>query len=93
MASVGGSIGCAGSGSDTSGAQSVCDTKASGRPASETMSPAKPSSIGVRSRPRKASTLVTRPSSMSSPLGSSTFTGWFGLIEPDLMRPVTMRPR
>ena len=41
MVRVGGSIGCAGSGSETSGAQSVCETNASGRPAMETMSPAK----------------------------------------------------
>ena len=93
MASVGGSIGCAGSGSVTSGAHSVCATVASGRPAIETMSPAKPSSIGARSRPRNASTLVTRPASISSPLRSSTLTGWFGLTEPEKMRPVTMRPR
>ena len=93
MARVGGSIGCAGKGSVTSGAQRVCDTVASGRPASETMSPARPSSIGVRSSPRKASTLVTRPSSTIVPLLSSTLTGWFGLIEPEVMRPVTTRPR
>ena len=44
MVSVGGSIGCAGSGSVTSGAHSVCETEASGRPAMATMSPANPSS-------------------------------------------------
>ena len=93
IASVGGSIGCAGSGSSTSGAQIVCETVASGRPAMATMSPASASSTAVRSRPRKASTLVTRPSSISLPSRSSTFTGWFGLIEPEVMRPVTMRPR
>ena len=64
MVSVGGSIGCAGSGAVTSGAHSVCETNASGSPAMATMSPAKPSSIGARSKPRKASTLVTRPSSI-----------------------------
>ena len=93
MASVGGSIGCAGSGSVTSGAHSVCATVASGSPAMETMSPAKPSSIGVRSRPRKASTFVTRPASTRLPSRSSTLTGWFGFTEPEKIRPVTMRPR
>ena len=39
---MGGSIGCAGSGSVTSGAHSVCETNASGRPAIEMMSPANP---------------------------------------------------
>ena len=46
-------------------ARTACATTvASGRPAMATMSPAKASSIGVRSRPRKASTLVTRPCSI-----------------------------
>ena len=93
MASVGGSIGCAGSGSVTSVAHSVCETVASGRPAIETMSPAKASSIGVRSSPREASTLVARPSSTRTPLRSSTLIIWFGVTEPEEMRPVTMRPR
>jgi hypothetical protein len=44
IASVGGSIGWAGSGCVTSGAQIVCDTVASGRPAIATMSPADASS-------------------------------------------------
>ena len=74
MVRVGGSIGCAGTGSLTSGAHSVCETDASGRPAMATMSPAKPSSIGARSNPRKASTLVMRPTSTTAPLRSSTFT-------------------
>ena len=93
IASVGGSIGCAGIGVSTSGAQMVCATVASGRPAIATMSPASASSTGTRSSPRKASTLVTRPASISVPLRSSTLTVWFGLTEPEVMRPVTMRPR
>ena len=44
IARVGGSIGCAGRGCVTSGAQMVCDTVASGRPAIATMSPADASS-------------------------------------------------
>ena len=71
----------------------MCDTVASGRPAMATMSPATASSTAVRSRPRKASTLVTRPCSISLPSRSSTLTVWFGLTEPERMRPVTMRPR
>ena len=69
MTSVGGSIGCAGSGSTTSGAQSVCDDGAP--PAGRRWRRCRrrsASSIGTRSRPRKARTLVTRPSSISSPL-------------------------
>ncbi len=93
IASVGGSIGWAASGTATSGAQMVCDTVASGRPATATMSPAKASSIGTRSSPRKASTLDTRPVSIRLPLWSSTLAGWFGLIEPEVTRPVTRRPR
>ena len=93
MESVGGSIGCAGSGVSTSGAQMVCETVASGRPATETMSPASASSTGVRSSPRKASTLETRPCSIRLPWRSSTLAGAFGRIDPDVMRPVTTRPR
>ncbi len=93
MASVGGSIGCAGSGCITSGAQIVCETVASGSPDMETMSPADASSRLLRSSPRKASTLVTRPSSTGLPFRSSTLTIWLGRTEPDVMRPVTMRPR
>ena len=48
-------------GSVTSGAAIVSATVAFVSPASATMSPASPSSIGWRSRPRKASTLETRP--------------------------------
>ena len=91
--SVGGSIGWAGSGSVTSGAQIVCATVASGRPAIETMSPAEASSSATRSSPRKASTFETRPCSTSLPSWSSTLTGWFGATVPEVMRPVTMRPR
>ena len=56
--SVGGSIGWAGSGAVTSGAQMVWATVASGSPARETMSPAVASSRATRSSPRKASTFV-----------------------------------
>ena len=93
IASVGGSIGCAGSGTSTSGAQIVCATVASGKPAIDTMSPAKASSSACRSSPRNASTLETRPCSISLPLRSSTLAAWFGFTEPEKMRPVTMRPR
>ena len=71
----------------------VWATVAFGRPAMATMSPASASSTGARSRPRNASTLVMRPFSISLPVRSSTFTAWFGFTEPEVMRPVTMRPR
>ncbi len=93
MASVGGSIGCAGIASVTEGSHTVSATVAFSRPAIETMSPALPSSIGVRSRPRKASTLETRPCSTSEPSRARTFTVWFGFTEPAATRPVRMRPR
>ena len=46
-----------------------------------------------RSRPRNASTLETRPCSTNLPLRSITLTVWLGFTEPEVMRPVTMRPR
>ena len=91
--SVGGSIGWAGMGAVTSGAAIVSATVASVSPAMATMSPALASSIGRRSRPRKPSTLETRPSSTSLPSRERTFTGMFGRTAPEVMRPVRMRPR
>ncbi len=93
IASVGGSIGCAGIGVSTDGSQIVIATVASGSPAMATMSPASASSTGTRSIPRNASNLVMRPLSISLPSWSSTFTGWFGFTDPDVIRPVTRRPR
>ena len=90
---VGGSIGCATSGVSTEGSQNVSATVPLVRPAMATMSPASASSSGVRSMPRKARILVIRPVSMVLPSAPSTFTCWFGLIEPEVMRPVMMRPR
>jgi hypothetical protein len=43
--------------------------------------------------PRKARILETRPCSTTLPSRSSTLTAWFGLTEPEVMRPVMMRPR
>ena len=93
MVTVGGSIGWAGSGSSTVGSQNVSATVPFTMPAMATMSPASASSTGMRSRPRKPSTLETRPCSTTLPLASSTLKAWFGLTVPDVMRPVTMRPR
>ena len=90
---VGGSIGCASSGVSTEGSQKVSATVPLVRPAMATMSPASASSSGVRSRPRKARILVMRPLSISLPSPLSTLTAWFGLTEPEVMRPVMMRPR
>ena len=64
---VGGSIGCACSGSTSSGLHSVSATLNFSRPAMATMSPATASSIGARSMPRKARICDTRPFSTMSP--------------------------
>ncbi len=91
--SVGGSIGCACSGSTSSSAHSVSATLNFGRPAMATISPASATSIGVRSMPRNARIFDTRPCSTRLPLRSSTFAGALDRIEPENTRPVTMRPR
>ena len=90
---VGGSIGCAGSGVSTEGSQKVSATVPLVSPAMATMSPAPASSSGVRSMPRKARILDRRPCSITLPSAESTFTAWFGLMLPEVMRPVMMRPR
>ncbi|MNT54114.1 hypothetical protein D3C72_1912480 [compost metagenome] len=58
-----------------------------------TMSPASPTSIGVRSSPRKASTLETRPFSISLPSRLRVWIASVALTVPEAMRPVRMRPR
>ncbi len=93
IASVGGSMGWAGSGSVTSGSAMVSATFPSSSPATATMSPAWASSTATRLRPRKASTLVVRPLSTRLPSRASTFTFCPALMEPDVMRPVRTRPR
>ena len=70
MVTVGGSIGWAGSGPSTLGSQKVSATVPLTMPAMATMSPASASSTGMRSRPRKPSTLETRPCSIIAPLAS-----------------------
>ncbi len=92
MESVGGSIGCAWSGSVTLGSQIVLATVATVRPAIEMMSPALASSTGTRSRPRKAMILIARPVSTTLPSGSSAWIGMLVLTEPENTRPVRMRP-
>ncbi len=67
IASVEGSIGCAGRGSVTSGLASVSATVASASPANATISPANASSIGCLSKPLNAKIFVIRPTSMRSP--------------------------
>ena len=93
MATVGGSIGWACSGSVTSSAQKVSATLPLLRPAMATMSPASPHSIGWRSMPRKARIFETRPCSIRLPSWESALIVWFDLTMPELMRPVMMRPR
>ena len=93
MASVGGSIGCAAKAVSTDGSHSVSATVAWLMPAMATMSPASARSTAVRSNPRKASTFVTRAVSISEPSRRSALMVWLGLISPELMRPVSRRPR
>jgi GTP-binding protein len=93
MAMVGGSIGWAGRASVTSGAQTVSATVALASPAMATMSPASASSIGWRFSPRKASTLVMRPRSISLPSCDRALIGRPGTALPASMRPVSRRPR
>ena len=79
MARVGGSIGWAGSGSVD---RQVAERVGHGRvlkPAMATMSPASAMSSGTRSRPRKASTLVTRVCSISLPSRLSDLEHGVGL--------------
>ena len=90
---VGGSMGCACKGSVTSGAHNVSATLNFVRPAIATISPASASSTGVRSIPRKAKILETRPVSTMLPLRSRTLTCWFVLRFPENTRPVIMRPK
>ncbi len=92
IASVGGSIRCAWSGSVTAGSTIELDTVALVRPAIATMSPAPASSTGTRSSPRKAMILVARPSSTTLPSSSSALIGMLILSLPLAMRPVSTRP-
>ena len=67
MVTVGGSIGCAVSGSVMAGSQKVSATVPFCSPAMAMMSPAWASSIGWRSSPRKARIFEMRPVSSSAP--------------------------
>ncbi len=93
MVSVGGSMGWAAMGSVTAGSQMVSATVALVRPAMEMMSPAMPSSIDWRSRPRKARIFDTLPCSTTVPSHDIALTVWFGLTVPERTRPVSTRPR
>ena len=93
MEMVGGSMGWAGRASSTSMAHRVSATVAFDRPAMATMSPASASSIGWRFRPRKASTLVMRPRSISLPSMPRAWIARPGVALPLSMRPVSRRPR
>ena len=91
--SVGGSIGCAWSGSVTCGSAIVFETVAVVRPAKLMMSPAFASSTGTRSSPRNDRIFDARPVSTTLPSLSSAWIGWLSLTVPELTRPVRMRPR
>ena len=71
----------------------VCDTVASGSPAIATMSPASASSTGGALEPAEGEHLGDAALLDQLAVRSSTLTGWFGLTVPEVMRPVTMRPR
>jgi len=83
IAKVGGSIGSAGSGLATSGAQIVSATVVRVRPATAMMSPAWASSIGRRSSPRNACSLVSRACSTRRPSRASDFTGMLSRATPE----------
>jgi predicted permease len=91
--SVGGSIGEAGIGTVTDGSQSVSATVALVRPAMAIRSPASTSSTPTRSSPRKASSLVARASSITSPSRLSALIGMLTRARPVRIRPVSTRPR
>ena len=93
IASVGGSIGRACSGAVTAGSAMVLETVALMSPAMATISPASALSTGTRSRPRKANTLVARPSSTTLPSTSIALIGMLVVSLPLSIRPVRMRPR
>ena len=90
---VGGSIGCAGSASETAKSARVSATVALAMPARLTMSPASAVSIGVRARPRKARIFETRKRSISAPSRASAFSVWPVRTTPVSIRPVSSRPR
>ncbi len=79
---VGGSIGCAWSGSVTAGSAIVLATVAVVRPAIEMMSPACASSTGTRSSPRNAMIFDARPVSTTLPSLSSAWIGMLVLTVP-----------
>ena len=70
----------------TDGSAMVLETVALIRPAMATMSPASALSTGTRSRPRKAKTLVARPSSTTLPSTSSALIGML-IVEPAALDP------
>ena len=93
--SVGGSIGVAGSGSETDTSHTVSVTVADDRPATETMSPAAARSNACLAPPLLVNSLVTRPVSRSfpspAPIASAlTLSPTFTL--PLATRPVTSLP-
>ena len=90
---VGGSIGCEGRASITSGWHSVSATVALAMPAIVTMSPASATSIGVCVRPRNAMILLMRNCSSRSPSRDSAFSVSPALAVPASTRPVSRRPR
>ena len=91
---VGGSIGCEGRASITSGWHSVSATVALAMPAIVTMSPASATSIGVWVRPRNAMIFADAELLRSrSPSRESAFSVSPALAVPASTRPVSRRPR
>ena len=93
IASVGGSIAWAEIGAISAGSQIVSATVVSPSPAMAMMSPAEALSIGSRSSPRKASSLVSLACSITRPSGASALTCMLTRAVPVWIRPVSTRPR
>ena len=93
IAKVGGSIAWAEIGAISAGSQIVSATVVSPSPAMAMMSPADALSIGSRSSPRKASSLVSRECSITRPSGASALTCMLTRAVPVWIRPVSTRPR
>ena len=93
MESVGGSIGWAGSGSVTSGAQMVCATVALGSPAMRDDVAGRGLVEPDALKPAKREHLRHAALLDQLAIVIQHLDGWFGAIVPELMRPVTMRPR
>ena len=90
---VGGSIGVAGIGSLTSKLQIVSATFAFSNPATTTISPASPTSIGTFLVPSYLKIFVNFPSSTFSPFKLIALIGWFAFAVPCVILPTRLLPK